>query len=120
MWLRCCRPGWPGWRAPKSFQYVDMGNLATIGKRAAVVEMGPMRLKGALAWWVWGFAHIYFLIGARSRIGVALTWLWSLVTGQKSDRLISKTGDPHAPVPPSAQALEQVPGQAPTPPAAQA
>ena len=72
------------------FKYKHMGNLATIGKRAAVADFGRIRIKGALAWWLWGVAHIYFLIGTRSRLTVALSWLWSHYTGLNSARLITQ------------------------------
>ena len=72
------------------FSYVDAGSLATIGKRAAVVDFGWLRLTGRLAWWLWGFAHIYFLIGLRHRLAVALSWLWIYFTGQRSARLITQ------------------------------
>ena len=75
--------------APR-FRYRHAGNLATVGKRAAVVDFGHIQLKGALAWWFWGIAHIFFLIGTRSRIAVALSWLWSYVTGKNSARLITQ------------------------------
>ncbi len=77
------------------FSYRDMGNLATVGKGAAVVDFGRFQLKGAIAWWLWGIAHIYFLIGTRSRIAVALSWLWSYATGRNSARLITQR-DVHA------------------------
>ncbi len=70
------------------FRYKNAGSLATIGKRAAVVDFGWIRLKGRLAWWLWGLAHIYFLIGLRHRLSVALSWLWIYLTGQRSARLI--------------------------------
>jgi NADH dehydrogenase len=82
--------------APPPFRYRNQGNLATIGKRAAVVDFGWMRLRGAIAWWVWGVAHIFFLIGTRSRAAVAWSWLWSYISGQHSARLITqgrKAGD---------------------------
>ena len=47
-----------------------------IGKRLAVIDFGWIKLRGAIAWWIWGFAHIYFLIGLRNRLSVALSWLW--------------------------------------------
>jgi NADH dehydrogenase len=72
------------------FRYKDAGSLATIGKRAAVVDFGWARLKGRLAWWLWSFAHIYFLIGLRHRLTVALSWLWIYFTGQRSARLITQ------------------------------
>jgi len=76
---------------PPPFRYKDAGSLATIGKRAAIVDFGWLRLTGRLAWWLWGVAHIYFLIGLRHRITVFLSWLWIYSTGQRSARLI--TGD---------------------------
>ncbi len=72
------------------FVYKDAGSLATIGKRAAVVDFGRIRFTGRLAWWLWGFAHIYFLIGLRHRMTVALSWLWIYFTGQRSARLITQ------------------------------
>lgn len=72
------------------FTYRDAGSLATIGKRAAVVDFGRIRLTGRLAWWFWGFVHIYFLIGLRNRLTVALSWLWIYLTGQRSARLITQ------------------------------
>jgi NADH dehydrogenase len=71
------------------FRYRDAGTLATIGKRAAVVDFGWITLTGRLAWWLWGIAHIYFLIGLRHRLTVALNWLWIYFTGQRSARLIT-------------------------------
>jgi NADH:ubiquinone reductase (H+-translocating) len=73
-----------------AFRYRHQGNLATIGKGAAVVQMGRLRLRGRLAWWVWGIAHIFFLIGTRSRSAVAWSWLWTYLTGQHSARLITQ------------------------------
>src|SRR6266702_3129755 len=58
------------------FRYKHAGNLAQIGKRKAVIDFGRIKLRGNLAWWIWGIAHIYFLIGLRHRLSVALSWLW--------------------------------------------
>lgn len=79
-----------GRRGPGPFRYRHFGNLATIGPNAAVIELGRWRLKGCLAWWIWGLAHIYFLIGTRSRLAVALSWLWTASTGLHSARLITQ------------------------------
>ena len=65
------------------------GNLATIGKRAAIVDLGWNTLKRRLAWGTWGIAHVYVLIGLRNRLTVALSWLWIYSTGQRSARLIT-------------------------------
>lgn len=74
---------------PAAFRYRDFGNLATIGRRKAVVNFGRVRLTGRPAWLLWGMAHIYFLIGFRNRIVVAADWLWSYVTYQRGARLIT-------------------------------
>ena len=81
-----------GKRGPGLFRYKHAGSLATIGKRAAVIDFGWIKLRGWLAWWIWGFAHIYFLIGMRNRLAVALSWLWIYTTGQRSARLITGRG----------------------------
>ncbi len=74
---------------PAPFRYRDFGNLATIGRRAAVIDFGWLRLKGELAWWIWGIAHIYFLIGMRNRLVVSLQWLWAYLTFDRGARLIT-------------------------------
>ena len=76
--------------APAPFAYRNAGNLATIGKRAAIVDFGWIKLRGRLAWWIWGIAHIFFLIGLRNRLAVALNWLWIYVSGHRSARLITQ------------------------------
>ena len=76
--------------ALRPFRYRHDGDLATIGKRAAAIDFGWIKLKGWIAWWIWGFAHIYFLIGLRNRLTVSLSWLWIYVTGQRSARLITQ------------------------------
>jgi len=72
------------------FRYKHAGDLATIGKRAAVLDFGWLQMKGWLAWWVWGIAHIYFLVDTKNRISVALSWLWIYLSGQRSARLITQ------------------------------
>ena len=78
--------------APPPFRYKHAGDLATIGKRRAVIDFGWIKLKGALAWWLWGFAHIYFLIGVRNRLSVAINWLWIYARDQRGARLITWWG----------------------------
>jgi NADH dehydrogenase len=75
---------------PRPFRYRHAGDLATIGKRSAVIDFGWCKLKGWIAWWVWGLAHIYFLIGLRNRLAVALSWLWIYLTGNRSACLITQ------------------------------
>jgi NADH dehydrogenase len=81
----------------RPFRYQHSGNLATIGKRAAVIDFGWIKLRGRLAWWIWGLAHIYFLIGVRNRLAVALSWLWIYATGSRNACLITQ-GEPRPPV----------------------
>jgi len=79
-----------GESSPRPFRYRHAGNLATIGKRAAVIDFGWLKVRGYIAWWIWGLAHIYFLIGLRNRLAVALSWLWIYVTGNRSACLITQ------------------------------
>lgn len=75
---------------PMPFRYRHQGSLAQIGKRRAVIDFGRIKLRGALAWWLWGAAHIYFLIGSRARLSVAINWLWIHARNQRSARLITQ------------------------------
>ncbi len=75
---------------PMPFHYRHQGSLAQIGKRRAVIDFGRFKLRGALAWWLWGAAHIYFLIGSRARLSVAINWLWIHARNQRSARLITQ------------------------------
>jgi NADH:ubiquinone reductase (H+-translocating) len=75
---------------PAPFRYRDEGSLATIGRNAALVKIGPVSLTGFPGWVFWSAAHIYFLIGARSRFFVALSWAWSYVSFQRGARLIMR------------------------------
>ena len=88
-----------------NFIYRDYGNLATIGRSKAVIDWGQLQLSGLIAWLIWSFAHIWFLIGFRSRIAVMTSWLWSYVTYQRSARLI--TGEPPATAPKRPAILER-------------
>jgi NADH dehydrogenase FAD-containing subunit len=78
-----------GGTAPGPFRYRHLGNLATIGRRAAVADFGWLRLSGGLAWLLWGVVHVFFLIGFRNRVAVLLDWLWSYATFQRGSRLIT-------------------------------
>jgi NADH dehydrogenase len=79
-----------GQTAAAPFRYKHAGSLATIGKRLAVIDFGWLKLRGAIAWWIWGLAHIYFLIGVRNRLSVAISWLWIHTRDQRSSRLITQ------------------------------
>jgi len=78
-----------GRKPPAAFRYRDYGNLATIGRRAAVIDFGRIRMSGFAAWLLWSVAHIWFLVGFRSRLAVALTWVWNYLTFARSARLIT-------------------------------
>lgn len=78
-----------GTAIPGPFRYRHAGSLATLGRREAVADFGFMKLKGPVAWWAWGIAHIFFLIGTRSRVAVAWSWLWSYLTKQNEARIIT-------------------------------
>jgi NADH:quinone reductase (non-electrogenic) len=75
----------------RAFRYRDKGSLATIGRAAAVGDLGRVKLSGFPAWVFWLALHIFFLIGFRNRLLVILQWAWAYVTYQRSARLI--TGD---------------------------
>ncbi|HEV3374005.1 MAG TPA: NAD(P)/FAD-dependent oxidoreductase [Xanthobacteraceae bacterium] len=79
-----------GAAAPAPFRYRHQGDLAAIGRRAAVVKLGRLELKGFLAWLFWSVIHIFFLIEIRDRFIVAFTWLWDYVTFQRGARLITR------------------------------
>ena len=74
---------------PGPFRYRSWGTMATIGRRAAVVDLGWIKLDGTLAWLLWCAVHVSFLIGFRNRLVVMLDWLWSYVTFQSGARLIT-------------------------------
>ncbi|MDR7099955.1 NADH dehydrogenase [Lysobacter niabensis] len=74
--------------AAPPFRYRDFGNLATIGRMAAVVHFGRLRLSGLLAWWFWLFIHIFFLIGFRNRVIVLINWAWAYWSYQRHARII--------------------------------
>jgi NADH dehydrogenase len=71
------------------FRYRDYGNMATIGRGSAVADIGPIKASGFLAWLIWLFIHIFWLIGFRSRVVVFGEWAWSYVTFQRRVRLIT-------------------------------
>jgi NADH dehydrogenase len=91
---------------PRVFRYRHSGNLATIGKRSAVIDFGWIKMRGWIAWWIWGLAHIYFLIGLRNRMAVALSWLWIYVTGNRSACLITQVDHRAAMRAPDAQGAD--------------
>jgi NADH dehydrogenase len=74
------------------FRYRHQGDLATIGRRSAVVQFGRLHLTGLIAWLLWSVAHIFFLIGFRNRLVVSFDWIWSYLTFHGGARLITGTG----------------------------
>jgi NADH:ubiquinone reductase (H+-translocating) len=72
-----------------AFRYRDFGSMATIGRKRAVAQLGAFKVSGLLAWLLWSLAHVYFLIGFRNRLAVAMNWGWSYVTFQRGTRLIT-------------------------------
>jgi NADH dehydrogenase len=83
------------------FKYIDKGTLATIGRAAAVGQIGPFRLSGFLAWITWAFVHLLYLVGFRNRLFVLIDWAWYYLTYQRGARLI--TGAEKLLPPPSLQ-----------------
>lgn len=79
------------------FRYRHRGNLATIGRKAAVADFGRVQLAGLPAWLLWAVAHIWFLIGWRNRFVVGLNWLWNYVTFERGARLITAPGQESQP-----------------------
>jgi NADH:ubiquinone reductase (H+-translocating) len=83
----------------RAFRYIDYGNLATIGRKAAVVDLavplfGAIRFSGFLAWLFWLFAHIYFLIGFRNRLFVFIDWAWAYWTYERHARVVAQPAVP--------------------------
>jgi NADH dehydrogenase len=79
----------------RAFHYADYGNLATVGRHAAVVDLtvpvfGALRFSGTLAWWFWLLAHVYFLIGFRNRLIVLLDWGVAYWTYERSARVVAQ------------------------------
>jgi NADH dehydrogenase len=73
----------------EAFRYRDRGSMATIGRAAAVAQVGRLRLHGLIAWLAWLFIHIFALIGFRNRLAVMMEWAWSYLTWQRGARLIT-------------------------------
>lgn len=79
---------------PKAFAYRHQGNLATIGRKSAVVEIGRLKIAGAPAWFLWGAVHVGFLAGVRNRIAVVASWMWSYFTLRFGVGLITGGNEP--------------------------
>jgi NADH dehydrogenase/putative oxidoreductase len=75
--------------APGPFRYRHLGSMATIGRKAAIAELGRLKLWGMPAWWLWGAIHVAFLVGTRNRFAVMFDWAWAYITYRRSIRLIT-------------------------------
>ena len=82
-------PHVPDFSSRPAFRYHDKGNLATIGRAAAVAEIGKLHMSGYPAWLTWLFVHIFFLIGFRNRLLVLIQWAWAYVAYERGARLIT-------------------------------
>ena len=74
----------------KDFKYTDKGQMATIGRKLAVMEFKGIKARGTLAWLAWLLVHIYYLIGFKNRLFVLIQWSWSYLTFSRGARLIIK------------------------------
>lgn len=81
----------------RAFRYHSPGNLATIGRNAAIADFGRVRISGVLAWWLWLFVHVLKLTGFRNRVTVLIEWAWAYVTQQRGIRLITGGAEGGAP-----------------------
>lgn len=96
------------------FVYNDRGTMATIGRGAAIAEIGKMKLRGFIAWLAWLFIHVMALVGFRNRIVVMFEWAWAYVSWQRGARLI--TGElGHGRHVPAQKTVAEEPAPAPTP-----
>jgi NADH dehydrogenase len=76
-------------KALEPFRYHDYGNMATIGRGSAVADLGPIETSGFVAWLMWLFVHIFWLVGFRNRIAVLGEWAWAYLSFQRRVRLIT-------------------------------
>jgi NADH:ubiquinone reductase (H+-translocating) len=77
-------------KPPQTFHYVDKGQMATIGRRKAVAQIGGLHISGLVAWWMWLVIHIYYLIGFKNRVVVLWQWAYSYLTFRRGARLITE------------------------------
>jgi NADH dehydrogenase len=82
----------------KNFRYFNKGDLATIGRSRAIADFGKVRFSGRLAWLLWLFVHILYLVGFRNRLSVLLQWAYAYFTYQRGVRLITDVERYKAPV----------------------
>jgi NADH dehydrogenase len=82
----------------RNFRYFNKGDLATIGRSRAIADFGKVRFAGRLAWLLWLFVHIMYLVGFRNRLSVLLQWAYAYFTYQRGVRLITDVERYKAPV----------------------
>jgi len=85
----------PGIAARTDFEYFDKGTMATIGRFAAVAQVGPFKFSGYMAWLAWLFVHLVFLVGFRNKIAVLLQWTYGYFSYKRGARIITNV----APIP---------------------
>jgi NADH:ubiquinone reductase (H+-translocating) len=108
-------------RSFPAFHYKDKGSLATVGRGYSIVQLGPLKLDGLLAWFLWLSIHIFYLITFENRLLVMLQWAWSYVAIQRRVRLITVTNAPAIPAPTKNQdASKESPAQEKLPASSQA
>jgi NADH dehydrogenase len=71
-----------------AFKYKDKGSMATIGRHKAVVEVGSFRIGGAIAWYIWLWLHLFYLVGGRNKLGTMAEWTWNYLTFDRGNRHI--------------------------------
>ena len=84
----------PNSRPWKAFQYHNLGSLATVGRNRAVADLPAFQTKGAFAWFIWLFVHLFQLVGFKNRVFVFLNWVWNYLTYDQSLRLIIRPRNP--------------------------
>ncbi|MCB1179531.1 MAG: NAD(P)/FAD-dependent oxidoreductase [Leptospiraceae bacterium] len=82
-----------GKKREKSFNYIDKGSMATIGRKDAVAEMGNMKLSGTLGWLAWLFIHLFYQVGFKNKVSILITWIWSYISFKAGARLIQSESD---------------------------
>jgi NADH dehydrogenase, FAD-containing subunit len=87
------RAGVNGAADPGPFRYRDKGTMATIGRNAAVAQVGPLRLTGFLGWVTWLVVHLWYIIGFRNRVVVLASWGWDYLRRDRPIRLIVRSAD---------------------------
>lgn len=81
-------------RSMSNFAYRDLGSMATIGRRLAVVDLPKWKFQGTFAWFVWLFVHLFAILGSRNKLVVFINWVWNYLFYDQSLRLIIRTGAP--------------------------